>query len=210
MSDIYDGGNLKRGESNIATFSNGKIIYSGEEYEKVNSSDVGTAAFVQTKQGSTLRLRATPSEQAAIVSNIPNDSALTILRYAGQFTTLNGEKGKWCQVNFKGTIGWAWGGFLKVGERDVQPTMDNSRELTQAEAKKLIGKQMVIDGIIEQSCLDQVNEDGFEKGFDVNAILLGDGGQQFTAEAVAGYCGEILNSPCAFYRCMNIGMTTLG
>jgi len=195
----YEGGFLKRGESVVITYSNGKIIYSGEEYEKVNSADVGTPAFVQTKQGSTLRLRAAPSEQAAIVSNIPNDSALTILRYADEFTTLNGEKGKWCQVNFNGTVGWAWGGFLRVGEKDGQPTMDNSIKLTRAEAKKLIGKQMVKDGIIEQSCFEQEGVGGFEQSVEINNIYLNKNTKQYIVSAAAGLCGEMYNSPCIDY-----------
>jgi len=174
----------------------------------LQSAVTGTSAFVQTKHDSTLRLRAAPSEQAAIVSNIPNGSALTILRYADQFTMLNGEKGKWCQVNFNGTVGWAWGGFLKVGEKDGQATMDNGQKLAQTEVKKLIGKQMVEDRIIEQSCLSYL--DSF---VEIKVIKLNQAGLQYLVYTSAGLCGEIYNTPCLYnwvYEYKNNNFRLLG
>ena len=78
-----------------------------------------TTGYVQTKEGSTLRLRSAPSEKATILNGIPNGSTVEIIDYDDHFTEVNGEKGKWCKVNFNGTIGWAWGGFIKIGENSL-------------------------------------------------------------------------------------------
>jgi uncharacterized protein YraI len=72
-----------------------------------------STGVVQTKTGSTLRLRSEPSEESTILASIPYGTTVTILEYDDHFSVVNGENGKWCKINYYGTEGWAWGGFIK-------------------------------------------------------------------------------------------------
>jgi len=67
---------------------------------------------VKTKQGSNLNLRSKPSDKSSIVTKIPNGSRVQILGYDDKEVIVNGETGKWCNIEFKDTIGWAWGNFI--------------------------------------------------------------------------------------------------
>lgn len=71
-----------------------------------------TTGYVQTHEGSNLRLRSQPSLQAPVIESIPNGATLIILGYSNHLEEINGEKRKWCNVNFNGKIGWAWDGFI--------------------------------------------------------------------------------------------------
>lgn len=83
----------------------------GSMYNAVPPSSIG---YVQTQGASNLKLRSQPSEQAPVIANIPNGTAVVILGYGDHFDEINGQRGKWCNVDFNGNIGWAWGGFIKT------------------------------------------------------------------------------------------------
>jgi len=68
---------------------------------------------VQTKQGSNLRLRSEPSDTSTILTQIPNGSEVKIIAEDNKDVIVSGEKGKWLKIEYNGTVGWAWGGFIK-------------------------------------------------------------------------------------------------
>jgi hypothetical protein len=77
----------------------------------VNSRPVQTVT-VKTKEGSNLRLRSQPSDTAPVVASIPDGTTLEILGYSENYQEINGERAKWCNINYNGQNGWAWGAFL--------------------------------------------------------------------------------------------------
>jgi|GEM_PF-2514438 len=180
----------------------------------LQSAESGTSAFVQTKQGSKLRLKATPSEQAAIVANIPNGAAISILRYADQFTTVAGEKGKWCQVNYNGMIGWAWGGFLKLGDNDdylpgdggIDYNLEQNKVRSNPQKKSYTGKVGNSDAQYELVWNSDGTIDGIyhnPKKPNVTYLLKGkDWGNgkvlltEFTGDAVSANCELLLQNNC--------------
>ncbi len=76
------------------------------------NSEAPTLGIVKTKQRSNLNLRSKPSDKASIITKIPNDSQVSILGYDDKMVIVNGETGMWCNIEFKDTIGWAWGKFI--------------------------------------------------------------------------------------------------
>jgi len=71
-------------------------------------------ALVRTRNGGKLNLRATPSETAPVVMQIPNGVAVSIIQYDKEFQVVHGESGKWCLVEANGKTGWAWGVYLQA------------------------------------------------------------------------------------------------
>lgn len=66
---------------------------------------------VHTK-GSPIRLRSEPSDTAHIIKLIPNNSKVKVLGEDGRIVIVDGESGKWQNVEHEGDIGWAWGKFI--------------------------------------------------------------------------------------------------
>lgn len=79
---------------------------------KSNESNKKERGVVKTQQGSNLRLRSKPSDQASIIMQIPNGSSVKIVGEDDKIVTIYGEKGKWLKIEYEGVIGWAWGNFI--------------------------------------------------------------------------------------------------
>ncbi len=86
-----------------------------DKSSQIKSPEITSTGYVRTKKGSnTLYLRKNPSQGAAKITSMPNNSELIILEVGDGIEEIDGEKNKWYKVNFKGKIGWAWGGCIKV------------------------------------------------------------------------------------------------
>ena len=76
------------------------------------SATTNSIGYVQTEKGSDLRLRTLPKIDSEITATIPNKTAIIILGYEESYSVVNGENGKWCQINYDGKVGWVWGNFI--------------------------------------------------------------------------------------------------
>lgn len=85
--------------------------YINHAFDEGSQPTEGTG-YVKTKEGSDLRLRREPSENADIITGIPNGSALIILDSSKDLAIVNGESGKWLKIKYNGQVGWAWGNFI--------------------------------------------------------------------------------------------------
>lgn len=63
--------------------------------------------------GSSLKLRSEPSTDASELTVIPGGATVAVLEVTGEEIELSGKTGKWTKINYKGQIGWAFGGFLE-------------------------------------------------------------------------------------------------
>lgn len=63
--------------------------------------------------GSDLKLRKEPSKDSDEIMIIPSGSTVAVLEESGDEVELSGKTGKWKRINFRGTEGWAFGGFLE-------------------------------------------------------------------------------------------------
>ena len=62
----------------------------------------------------TLNMRAEPSLRSSVLFRIPNQSIVTIIAYDTEEVYIDGAKGRWCKVNYAGSIGWVWGNYLII------------------------------------------------------------------------------------------------
>ena len=62
----------------------------------------------------TLNMRSEPNLKSKVVLKIPTNSSVTVLEYDLQETYIDGSKGRWCRINYAGTIGWVWGNYLVI------------------------------------------------------------------------------------------------
>lgn len=69
-------------------------------------------AFVRTQFGSGLRLRALPSENSDIITNIPDGSEILVISESEEFYALNGEVHKWYKIKYNNFVGWSWGKYI--------------------------------------------------------------------------------------------------
>lgn len=67
-------------------------------------------ATVSVKEG--LRIRSGPAQNAQKLGVIPEGTAVVVLEEKDPEVTVAGRKGRWTRVNWNGTIGWVFGGFL--------------------------------------------------------------------------------------------------
>jgi len=95
-------------------------------YLKLNPVDIEPATKIEikfvsdkkegranTKEGSPLNLRTEPKIRADnIIAKIPKGSKLIIIGYDDRSVVINGEKGKWYEVQFNNAVGWAWGNYI--------------------------------------------------------------------------------------------------
>jgi uncharacterized protein YraI len=105
MATMVFGGN----EGKTPTKALGSVSASG----KTPVAAAVKTGYIQTEKGSSLRLRSEPTETSAVMTNIPNNSRVVILGYDKKYQVVNGEVGKWCNVQYGSTSGWAWGKFVK-------------------------------------------------------------------------------------------------
>ncbi len=76
------------------------------------SATTNSIGYVQTEKGSDLRLHTLPKIDSEIIAKIPDKTAIIILGYEESYSVVNGENGKWCQINYDGKVGWVWGNFI--------------------------------------------------------------------------------------------------
>ena len=62
----------------------------------------------------TLNMRSEPNLKSQVILKIPTRSSVTVLEYDLQETYIDGSKGRWCRINYAGTIGWVWGNYLEI------------------------------------------------------------------------------------------------
>lgn len=62
----------------------------------------------------TLNMRSEPNLKSEVILKIPTRSSVTVLEYDIQETYIDGSKGRWCRINYAGTIGWVWGNYLLI------------------------------------------------------------------------------------------------
>lgn len=62
----------------------------------------------------TLNMRSKPNLNSQVIFKIPNSSSVTVLEYDLEDTYIDGAKGRWCRINYAGTIGWVWGNYLII------------------------------------------------------------------------------------------------
>jgi hypothetical protein len=73
-------------------------------------------ATVDTRNNSGLDIRVSKNLNSQSVIFAPEGSEVIILYYDDNLTKINGRKGRWCRVSYKGQEGWAWGVYLKIIE----------------------------------------------------------------------------------------------
>ncbi|MEJ2663643.1 MAG: SH3 domain-containing protein [Spirochaetia bacterium] len=58
-------------------------------------------------------MRKEPNLKSEIIDVIPYDSRIKVMEESDSEVIISGVKGKWCKVEWRGKIGWAFGGYLK-------------------------------------------------------------------------------------------------
>lgn len=70
---------------------------------------------IRTHSGVALNLREAPRLDAPIVTKIPHHSVAHLIGYGEHLVTIEGEKGRWCEISYAGTYrGYAFGAYLIV------------------------------------------------------------------------------------------------
>lgn len=70
-----------------------------------------TARIISTKG---LNLRDTPNSNGTILLTIPYNETVIIVDKNGNSETISGQKANWVKVDYNGTIGWLWSGFIEI------------------------------------------------------------------------------------------------
>jgi len=74
----------------------------------------GFTTAVVSVDNKTLNMRSEPSLSGKVIFKIPNESGVTVIEYDLEEKYIDGAKGRWCKVNYAGTIGWVWGNYLII------------------------------------------------------------------------------------------------
>lgn len=90
--------NPSRGDG--STQSNSSYYYSGE-----------TARVVATKG---LNPRDVPNSGGTVLITVPYNETIGIIDKNGDSETISGQTANWYKVDYKGTVGWLWSGYLQV------------------------------------------------------------------------------------------------
>ena len=70
-----------------------------------------TAKIVATKG---LKLRSQPNSSGMVLLTVPYNETVGIVDENGASETISGRTEKWYKVDYKGTIGWVWSGYLET------------------------------------------------------------------------------------------------
>ncbi|SHG95624.1 SH3 domain-containing protein [Chryseolinea serpens] len=83
---------------------------------KVDSSSQyhysGETARITSATG--LRLRDQPSSSGTVLLTVPYDETVGIIDKNGNIETISGREANWYKVDYKGTTGWLWSGYLET------------------------------------------------------------------------------------------------
>ena len=82
--------------------STNKTLYETTQKSAVVTSTIG------------LNLRAEPNSSAKVINTIPYKSRVNIVDKSEISETIQGRKANWCKVQYNGTTGWLWSGYLKT------------------------------------------------------------------------------------------------
>ncbi|MCC5815223.1 MAG: SH3 domain-containing protein [Leptospira sp.] len=77
--------------------------------------------YVNARVG--LRMRQGPSTDTAVVSNIPFNAKVNLIQVTDKEETISGREARWKKIEFKGNLGYVFGGFLsesKVTESEPE------------------------------------------------------------------------------------------
>ena len=74
----------------------------------------GFASAIVRVDNKTLNMRSEPSLKGRVIFRIPNESGVAVIEYDTEEKYIDGAKGRWCKVNYAGSIGWVWGNYLKM------------------------------------------------------------------------------------------------
>ncbi len=92
----------------------------------------GISMYVTAKSG--LLIRADANTNASKLGLAPYGARVEVLEQSDQTMTIGGKTGHWTRVNYEGTEGWSFGGFLSA-----TPPEENSG-LSEAEARAFLMK----------------------------------------------------------------------
>ena len=70
-----------------------------------------TARIISTKG---LNLRDQPSSSGTVLLTIPYNEIVGIIDKNGDSETISGQTANWHKVDYKGTAGWLWSGYLQT------------------------------------------------------------------------------------------------
>lgn len=70
-----------------------------------------TARIISTKG---LNLRDLPSSSGTVLKTVPYNETVGIIDINGDSETISGQTANWYKVDYKGTTGWLWSGFLQT------------------------------------------------------------------------------------------------
>jgi hypothetical protein len=59
-----------------------------------------------------LNLRVTPNSDGAVLATVPYNETVGILDKNGMSETISGQTANWYKVEYNGTTGWIWSGYL--------------------------------------------------------------------------------------------------
>ncbi len=72
----------------------------------------GQTARIAAAKG--LNLRDQPSSTGAVLLTVPYNETVGIIDKTGNSETISGRTANWYKVDYKGTVGWLWSGYLQV------------------------------------------------------------------------------------------------
>ena len=72
----------------------------------------GQTARITATKG--LNLRDQPGSAGAVLLTVPYNETVGIIDKSGHTETISGRTENWYKVDYKGAIGWLWGGYLKM------------------------------------------------------------------------------------------------
>ena len=73
--------------------------------------DGQTARIIPAKG---LNLRVQPSSSSAVLLTVRCNETIGIIDKNGRSETISGQTANWFKVDYKGTIGWLWSGYLQT------------------------------------------------------------------------------------------------
>jgi hypothetical protein len=71
----------------------------------------GPTARVISVKG--LNLRSEGSSTASVILTVPYDEIVGILNNDGAMESISGKEARWFEVDYRGTTGWLWSGYLE-------------------------------------------------------------------------------------------------
>lgn len=90
------------------------ILFSSSLLMANNKPTEGSSLQVLAPSG--LKLRATPSMDASVITVMPHGAEVFLIEFeeSTKMTRVDWIDGKWMKVDYNGTVGWAFDGFLTI------------------------------------------------------------------------------------------------